>query len=155
MPDASPESTDAEPLFRIGEAAELTRLSVRTLRHWDQVGLVVPHGRSDGGYRLYTPTDVERLRIVRFMKPLDLSVEEMRGLLDNREALLQAGDGQAGERDQAAQRLRPLLERADYRARRLTEQLQEVMAFSARLTLELDSGVPALSQRLPVAPVID
>lgn len=155
MPDPSAETSDAEPLFRIGEAADLTRLSVRTLRHWDQVGLVVPHGRSDGGYRLYTPGDVELLRIVRFMKPLDLSVEEMRELLDNRKTLLEARDGRNAEREQAVQRLRPLLERADYRVERLTEQLQEVLAFAARLTLELEVGVSALSRWLPVAPVID
>lgn len=150
MPHRSAESADAGPLFRIGEASELTGLSVRTLRHWDQVGLVVPHGRSDSGYRLYTSADLELLRIVRFMKPLDLSVEEMRDMLESRNILLVGGDGTDEQRDQAAERLRPLLKRAEYRTRRLTQQLHEVLAFAARLTVEIDTGVSALSQWSPV-----
>ncbi len=41
----------------------------------------MPSGRSEGGFRLYAPTDVERLRVIMQMKPLGFSLEEMRELL--------------------------------------------------------------------------
>lgn len=68
--------------MRIGTVAERTGLSLRTLRHWDEVGLVTPSGRTDGGFRLYTDTDVDRILLVRRMKPLGFSLDEMRDLLD-------------------------------------------------------------------------
>ena len=45
--------------MQIGEVAERTGLSLRTLRHYDEIGLLRPAGRSDGGFRLYTADDVE------------------------------------------------------------------------------------------------
>jgi MerR family transcriptional regulator, copper efflux regulator len=70
------------PTMHIGAVADRTGLSVRTLRHYDEVGLVRPSGRSDGGFRLYTEDDVERLLLVRRMKPLGFTLEEMADLLD-------------------------------------------------------------------------
>src|SRR5690606_37246020 len=57
--------------------ASRTGLSLRTLRHYDEVGLVRPSGRTDGGFRLYTEQDVERLLVVRRMQPLGFTLEEM------------------------------------------------------------------------------
>jgi DNA-binding transcriptional MerR regulator len=45
-------------MMQIGEAAERVGLSLRTIRHWDEVGLVVPSARSNGGFRLYTEADI-------------------------------------------------------------------------------------------------
>jgi MerR family copper efflux transcriptional regulator len=73
---------DTSATEHIGAVAERTGLSLRTLRHWDEVGLVTPSGRSDGGFRLYTETDVERILLVRRMKPLGFSLDEMAELLD-------------------------------------------------------------------------
>ena len=63
--------------MQIGEIAQRTGLSLRTLRHYDEVGLLRPSGRSDGGYRLYTHEDLERLLVIRRMKPLGFTLEEM------------------------------------------------------------------------------
>lgn len=71
-----------EGTMRIGEVAERTSLSLRTLRHYDEVGLVAPSARTDGGFRLYTEADVARLLIIRRMKPLGYTLEEMRALLE-------------------------------------------------------------------------
>lgn len=68
--------------MHIGAVAERTGLSLRTLRHWDEVGLVAPSGRTDGGFRLYTEADVERILLVRRMKPLGFTLDEMADLLD-------------------------------------------------------------------------
>lgn len=67
--------------MQIGEVAERTELSLRTIRHYEEVGLVVPSARSQGGFRLYTEPDVARLMLIRRMKPLGFSLEEMRDLL--------------------------------------------------------------------------
>ncbi|MCW2581855.1 MAG: hmrR [Klenkia sp.] len=67
--------------LQIGEVADRIGLSLRTIRHYDEVGLAVPSARSDGGFRLYVEADVERLRVVMQMKPLGFSLEEMRELL--------------------------------------------------------------------------
>lgn len=71
-----------EVTFHIGAVAERTGLSLRTLRHYDDVGLLRPSGRTDGGFRLYTEADVQRLLLIRRMKPLGFSLEEMADLLD-------------------------------------------------------------------------
>lgn len=63
--------------MHIGELAERTGLSLRTLRHWDEVGLVHASGRTEGGFRLYTGDDEQRVRLIMRMKPLGFSLEEM------------------------------------------------------------------------------
>lgn len=69
-------------MLQIGEAANRVGLSLRTIRHWGEVGLVVPSGRSAGGFRLYTEDDVERMLFIKSLKPLDLSLERIRDLVD-------------------------------------------------------------------------
>ena len=68
--------------LQVGAVAERLGLSVRTLHHWEEKGLVTPSHRSTGGFRLYTENDIERLLLIRRMKPLGFSLEEMRSLLD-------------------------------------------------------------------------
>lgn len=68
-------------MMHIGELAERTGLSLRTIRHYDEIGLLVPSGRSDGGFRLYTEDDYDRLMLIRRMKPLGYSLEQMGDLL--------------------------------------------------------------------------
>ena len=67
--------------MQIGEVAERTSLSLRTIRYYEEVGLVPPSARTSGGFRLYTEGDVERLLLIRRMKPLDFSLDEMRDVL--------------------------------------------------------------------------
>ena len=69
-------------MHQIGEAAEMVGLSLRTIRHWDEVGLVPPSGHSAGGFRLYTDSDIDRLRLAKHMKPMGFSLDEMRNLLE-------------------------------------------------------------------------
>ncbi len=71
-----------EPVtMHIGELAERTGLSLRTIRHYDEIGLLTPSGRSEGGFRLYTEDDYDRLMLIRRMKPLGYSLEQMGDLL--------------------------------------------------------------------------
>ncbi len=73
--------------MQIGEVAERTELSIRTVRHYDEVGLVTPSARSTGGFRLYTDADVARLVVIRRMKPLGFTLAEMKELLDSLDVL--------------------------------------------------------------------
>lgn len=71
--------TDAT--MQIGELAEQTGLPLRTIRHYDEIGLLKPSGRSEGGFRLYTQPDLERLLLIRRMKPMGFALEDMVDLL--------------------------------------------------------------------------
>ena len=73
--------------MQIGEVAERTSLSLRTIRWYEEVGLVPPSSRTSGGFRLYTDSDVDRLQLVKRMKPLDFSLDEVRDLLETLDAL--------------------------------------------------------------------
>lgn len=68
-------------VMQIGEVAARVGLSLRTIRHYDQVGLVVPSERSAGGFRLYSEADVDRLALIKRLRPLDFSLEQIRDLL--------------------------------------------------------------------------
>lgn len=67
--------------MQIGQVAERTQLSLRTIRHYDQVGLAPPSARTEGGFRLYTEADVQRLNHIRRITPLGFSLEETAEIL--------------------------------------------------------------------------
>ncbi|MQA95859.1 MAG: MerR family transcriptional regulator [Streptosporangiales bacterium] len=117
--------------MQIGEVAEQTGLSLRTIRYYGEVGLVTPSTRSPGGFRLYTPADVERLLLVKRMKPLDFSLEEMGDLLDILDRL--TGSAAPAEMDELQERLEMYEEAAEARCTALREQLATAEDFAARL----------------------
>ena len=80
--DSVSDNTEAIVTMHIGELAENTGLSLRTIRHYDEVGLLKPSGRTEGGFRLYSQEDLSRLLLIRRMKPLGFSLGEMTDLLD-------------------------------------------------------------------------
>lgn len=91
-------------MMQIGKFAERTGLSLHTIRHYDDVGLLHPSGRSEGGFRLYTEEDLERFLVIRRMKPLGFSLEEMAQVLDIVDALPAAtGPGADGLRAQLSE----------------------------------------------------
>jgi DNA-binding transcriptional MerR regulator len=67
--------------YTVGEVARLSRVSVRTLHHYDEISLLVPGGRSAAGYRLYSPADLQRLQQILFYRELDFRLEEIAALL--------------------------------------------------------------------------
>jgi DNA-binding transcriptional MerR regulator len=78
--------------MHIGELAEATGLSLRTIRHYDDVGLLPATTRTEGGFRVYAQSDLERLLVIRSMKPLGFSLEEMAELLEVVDALADGGE---------------------------------------------------------------
>jgi DNA-binding transcriptional MerR regulator len=68
--------------WTVGEVATLTRVSVRTLHHYDDIGLLRPSGRSEGNYRQYTAADLARLWRILAYRDLGFALAEIAGLLD-------------------------------------------------------------------------
>src|SRR5699024_8613978 len=84
-------NVDRRHLMHIGAVAERTELSLRTLRYYDEIGLVTASERTDGGFRLYSEDDVQRILLIRRMKPLDFTLEQMRELLQATDELSRPG----------------------------------------------------------------
>ena len=69
-------------MLTVGSLAKASGLTVRTLHHWDAIGLLVPESRSGAGYRRYGPDDVARLYRILALRRLGLSLEEIAGVLE-------------------------------------------------------------------------
>lgn len=162
MPATDP--TAAEPTasdvpgpatLQIGEVARRTDLSIRTIRHWEEMGLITPTARSTGGFRLYSDEDVSRIRLLRFMKPLDLGLDQMLELLRIRELLTAATASPAdrvealvwprtsdtdADRAALAGQLAEFADLADRRLEKLRRYVGEVEEFVARLRDEVREG---------------
>jgi DNA-binding transcriptional MerR regulator len=69
-------------VWTVGQVAEDLGVTVRTLHHYDEIGLVCPSGRSAAGYRLYSARDLERLQNVVVYRRLGFALEEVGALLD-------------------------------------------------------------------------
>lgn len=125
-PDATRSDSQPEPQadahMQIGVVAELTEVSVRTLRHWEEAGLVTPSARTAGGFRLYTADDVERLRTIRRMKPLGFTLDEMKRLLASLQ-VLDDPDADTAARDEASAFLAHCRVRTEDSCRTLARQL--------------------------------
>jgi DNA-binding transcriptional MerR regulator len=103
--------------MKIGELARATGLTVRALRHYDEIGLLEPSERSEAGYRLYSGDDVRRLFRIRSLRRLGLGLDEVAAALD--------GDG-TEVRDVVRSGLRRV-ERDIALQQQLRERLQQVL----------------------------
>ncbi len=111
-----------ETVMHIGEVAARTELSLRSLRHWEDVGLLQPSGRSDGGFRLYTEADVDKILVIRRMKPLGFTLDEMKAVMADIETLAEPAVDPEAE-DAARQRLHATQQDASERREKLVRQL--------------------------------
>ncbi len=83
-PDATVTSDD---VLRIGELAQQTGVTTRTLRYWEELDLIRPSGRRNGGERLYLPTDMARVTRIRDLQELlGFSLAEVRVVLETADA---------------------------------------------------------------------
>ncbi|MBW3604928.1 MAG: MerR family transcriptional regulator [Actinobacteria bacterium] len=121
-------------MHQIGEAAGRVGLSLRTVRYYEEVGLVVPSGRTDGGFRLYTEDDIDRLALVKQLKPLEFGLDELRQLLEVRDRLVDEDDPDV--RRDLVDRLDAYADTAAERCAQLREQLARVEAVAATLRRE-------------------
>lgn len=124
-------------VMHIGEVATRTELSLRSLRHWEEVGLLTPSGRTDGGFRLYTESDVDKILVIRRMKPLGFSLDEMKAVMADLEVLDDASADEPARRA-ARERLAAVSEEAAGRRERLVRQLEMADEFIGLLAARRD-----------------
>ncbi|HEU0133052.1 MAG TPA: MerR family transcriptional regulator [Mycobacteriales bacterium] len=142
--------------MRVGDLARATGLTVRTLHHYDELGLVVPSGRTSGGHRDYGDADVRRLYQVVALRRLGFPLAEIRGLLDGpaydpretvRRQLAETERRLAAERE-LRQRLTRLLDQLDRGEEPTTEDLlRAVEATTMSETYYTPEQLAALEQR--------
>ncbi len=104
--------------WTVGEVAKLAKVSVRTLHHYDSIGLLDPSGRTEAGYRLYEMPDLERLQQVLFFRELGFSLDEIRA------AML----GPAFDRGEALRAQRELLAEKARRTEAMLSKIDEALA---------------------------
>jgi DNA-binding transcriptional MerR regulator len=119
--------------YQIGEVADRVGLSLRTVRYYEEVGLVTPSDRTRGGFRLYTDGDIERLELAKHLKPLGFSLDEMRDLLDLHQRLRDRGRISAKDRT----RFERYTEDAQRRCEDLRRQLHAAEQLAQRLERDL------------------
>ena len=159
MPEhtGDPEGAASRPTLQIGDVATMTNLSIRSIRHWEEMGLVRPSGRSPGGFRLYSDDDVARIRLLRFMKPLNFTLEQMRELLELRDTLAPTANdsidrvsalvwpktsGVPEDAGKLVDELERYADRAEERLETLRQQVREVEEFVVRLREEARHSRP-------------
>lgn len=70
-------------MMTVHEVSALAHVSVRTLHHYDRMGLLIPSARSEAGYRLYDETDLERLQQILLFRELEFPLADIRRILDS------------------------------------------------------------------------
>lgn len=124
-----------DELMHIGRVAQVVGLSLRTIRYYEEIGLVTPSGRTAGGFRLYCEQDVDRLLLIKRMKPLGYPLEEMARLLELVDAL--TGSGQLTPREAAAQ-LHSYADAVQERITALQTQAEYAQEFHARILTAME-----------------
>ena len=76
-----PPVPDSDQLLKIGEFARQAGVSLRTLRYYEELGLIAPTARTRGGFRYYRQADLSRLRLIREMQDLGLTLDHIGDLL--------------------------------------------------------------------------
>src|SRR4051812_44231857 len=118
-------------MMQIGELARATGLTVRTLRHYDEIGLLRPSERTEAGYRLYSAGDVQRLFRIRALRRLGLPLDEVGAAVDG---------GRADLRDVVERQLERVRRDLEL-GRRLENRLAEVLR-------SVDGGAEPSSEQL-------
>lgn len=70
-------------MIHINEVAKQTKITVRTLRYYDQIGLLTVSSKTEGGHRLYTEEDLKKLQQIQFLKGMGYSLQDINGMLSD------------------------------------------------------------------------
>ena len=107
-------ASGADDGLTIGRVAELVGVSVRTLHHWDEIGLVSPATRTWADYRVYRAADIERIQQVLLYRELGLSLSDVQAVLDDPDAdVLAQLDRQRAVLSERLDRLRRMIAAVD------------------------------------------
>lgn len=135
-------------LTPIGRVAEAVGLSLRTIRYYEEIGLVTPSGRTAGGFRLYNADDVDRLLLIKRMKPLGYPLDEMARLLRLVEALDRPENGDVSA-EEALDQLRSYADAVAERIKDLRTKVSYAQEFRDRLLGEIERRSPATPPQTP------
>jgi DNA-binding transcriptional MerR regulator len=127
-----------QDLLQIGEVADRVGLSLRTVRYYEEQGLLTPQSRTTGGFRLYSDEQVRRLELIKQMKPIGFTVQEMRELLVARDAV-RSPETDPAARDAARERLAAYADDAAARCAKLRKQLEQADGLADDLRREAAS----------------
>lgn len=119
--------------MRIGQLARAAGFSEKTLRYYDQIGLLRPAGRTASGYRIYGAAAIERLRFVRSAQDLGLSLSDIQGILE-------ISDGGRAPCRHVLALVERDLDKIDAQLKRLRELRRELAGAKARLDEALMEG---------------
>lgn len=98
-PSPLPAPSDESPSYTIEQVAIRTQLTKRTLRYYEEVGLLPPANRTEGNYRRYSEDDVQRIERIKELRDLlDFSLNDIRGILEAEEEREQLKIANRGDR---------------------------------------------------------
>lgn len=129
--------------LHIAEVADSVGLSLRSLRLYDEAGLAPPSSRDGDGAALYGRDDVDRLRLLKRLKPLDLDLEELGEVVGGLEELAADGTGPERRRE-LVELLAHFVSLAEERAAHLRHELAELDATTVELRNAVLRGRSAL-----------
>ena len=109
--------------MKIGELSRRSDLPVKTLRYYEELGLLPAVGRSPGGYRLFAEESLRRLEFIRRLKSLGLSLEEIQECL----AVHDAGELPCGDIQRQLQRQIDLVDERLGELRQFRSELQSLL----------------------------
>jgi DNA-binding transcriptional MerR regulator len=122
--------------YKIGELANLLTLSPRTIRYYEEIGLLNSIRRIEGGKRVYTDQDYQRLKFIKRLKHLGLSLAEMHEL----EELYQLHRTNKKVLPRLLELLESHVEKIEERIRNLEKLKSEILTYDERIREKLDEG---------------
>ena len=124
--------------IKIGELAHLAEMSPRTIRYYQEIGLLHPGRRVEGGKRVFTENDLQRLKFIKRLKHLGLTLSEMHELADiyeihktNRKVLIRL-----------CELLGNQVKKIDERINNLNRLKEEILNYQKKISQKLSLGNP-------------
>jgi DNA-binding transcriptional MerR regulator len=143
-------SNPEQRTWRVGDLADSTGLTVRTLHHYDEIGLLRPSGRDSAGYRRYDAADLRRLHQIVALRGFGLSLAEIGDLLDG--SVADPRDLLRDQLDQLAARIRAA-ERARWTLLRVLAALDDRVEPDTQALIDVIGVTNAMDQPLTPAQV--
>jgi DNA-binding transcriptional MerR regulator len=129
-------------LLTIGELAERSGINVRTIKFWEEKGLVAPHRRTEGGFRLYRPADVVLLSFIKDLQAFNYTLAEIGTILEL------AGPDLGVTDEDLAQRPIAELEKTAAALEFLVERMREMREASVRVETVFSRRLRAVAKAI-------
>ena len=146
-PATDPDAAPPERLLRINEVAAELGLTTRSIRYYEEMGLLAPAARSDGDYRLYDPSDIERLRFIKRLRDdAGFSLAQIGQMLEDEAARVRNRERLAHTTDPAERRV--YLTEAEARVERQVALLQDKAGSLAAMIADAEARLTRIRASL-------